>query len=63
MPILGIQRTELDEAIERIVTSVAKVDSVRHVPTTLLMPERDHRLDLDRLARGNLAGDESHDDQ
>jgi len=28
---LGVQRTELDEAIERIVTSVAKVDSIRHV--------------------------------
>src|SRR6185369_8033391 len=32
-------------------------------PATLLMPERDHRFDLHRLARGNLAGDESHDDQ
>jgi hypothetical protein len=33
VPMLGVQRTELDEAIERIVTSVAKVDPVRHVPS------------------------------
>jgi hypothetical protein len=63
VPMLGVQRTELDETIERIVAGIPKVDSVRHVPSHLFMPERDHRFDLDRLARGNLAGDESHDDQ